>query len=71
MTIITCPQCGQQLRIPDKIGGLLMACPTCGQKFSSDFKLAAATAAATTTDREVERQEEKAPKRPGGFSVVA
>jgi DNA-directed RNA polymerase subunit RPC12/RpoP len=34
-----CPKCGQQLRIPGHIGGMLMACPTCGQKFYSDFKL--------------------------------
>lgn len=36
-----CPQCGQRLRVPDHIGGLLMACPACGQKLHSDFKLAA------------------------------
>ena len=34
-----CPECGQQLRFPKNIGGMLMACPSCGQKFSSDFKL--------------------------------
>ena len=34
-----CPKCGQQLRFPKGIGGVLMACPTCGHKFSSDFKL--------------------------------
>ncbi len=34
-----CPQCGQLLRFPDKIGGMLMACPSCGNKFQSDFKL--------------------------------
>ena len=34
-----CPKCGQQLRFPTNIGGMLMACPSCGQKFSSDFKL--------------------------------
>ena len=35
----TCPKCGQQLRFPENIGGMLMACPTCGKKFHSDFKL--------------------------------
>jgi DNA-directed RNA polymerase subunit RPC12/RpoP len=34
-----CPACGQQLRFPTNIGGMLMACPTCGQKFYSDFRL--------------------------------
>jgi predicted amidophosphoribosyltransferase len=34
-----CPKCGQQLRFPDNIGGILMACPTCGNKFHSDFKI--------------------------------
>jgi DNA-directed RNA polymerase subunit RPC12/RpoP len=35
-----CPKCGQQLRFPKHIGGMLMACPSCGKKFMSDFKLA-------------------------------
>lgn len=34
-----CPECGQQLRFPKNIGGMLMACPSCGKKFHSDFKL--------------------------------
>ena len=34
-----CPKCGQQLRLPGNIGGMLMACPSCGNKFHSDFKL--------------------------------
>jgi hypothetical protein len=38
-TIRTCPECGQQLRIPKDIGGVLMACPSCGTQFQSDFKL--------------------------------
>jgi uncharacterized protein (UPF0212 family) len=33
------PGCGQQLRFPEDIGGMLMACPSCGNKFQSDFKL--------------------------------
>ena len=37
-----CPKCGQQLRMPKNIGGLLMACPTCGEKIYSDFKLGGA-----------------------------
>ena len=35
-----CPECSQKLRIPGRIGGMLMACPSCGTKFHSDFKLA-------------------------------
>lgn len=35
----SCPKCGQQLRIPKNIGGVLMACPSCGEKIPSDFKL--------------------------------
>ena len=34
-----CPKCGQKLRFPNNIGGMLMACPSCGKKFYSDFKL--------------------------------
>ncbi|MBU1567247.1 MAG: transposase [Proteobacteria bacterium] len=34
-----CPKCGQQLRFPKNLGGMLMACPSCGKKFYSDFKL--------------------------------
>jgi DNA-directed RNA polymerase subunit RPC12/RpoP len=34
-----CPKCGQKLRFPNNIGGMLMACPSCGQKFHSDFRL--------------------------------
>jgi len=34
-----CPKCGQQLRIPKSIGGVLMVCPSCGEKIKSDFKL--------------------------------
>ncbi len=34
-----CPECGQKLRFPKNIGGMLMACPSCGKKFYSDFKL--------------------------------
>ena len=38
-TVSTCPKCGKQLRIPEKIGGMLMACPSCGRKLYSEFKL--------------------------------
>ncbi|GAB6190391.1 hypothetical protein [Desulfocastanea catecholica] len=37
-----CPECGQRLRFPTNIGGMLMACPSCGKKFYSDFKLGTA-----------------------------
>ena len=38
-----CPKCGQQLRIPKNIGGVLMVCPSCGKKIHSDFKLSGLT----------------------------
>lgn len=34
-----CPNCGQRLRVPKKVGGVLMECPSCGQKMHSDFKI--------------------------------
>lgn len=34
-----CPQCGQRLRFPKNIGGMVMVCPACGSRFYSDFKL--------------------------------
>lgn len=37
-----CPKCGQRLRFPDHIGGMLMACPACGNRFYSDFRLSGA-----------------------------
>ncbi|WP_419660432.1 hypothetical protein Dvar_07940 [Desulfosarcina variabilis str. Montpellier] len=37
-TVKTCPKCGQKLRIPNNLGGMLMACPSCGQKMYSDFR---------------------------------
>lgn len=39
----TCPGCGQALRFPGNIGGMLMACPVCGHRFASPFTLAAAS----------------------------
>lgn len=35
-----CPRCGQALRFPAGIGGMLMACPNCGHHFVSPFRLA-------------------------------
>ena len=43
-----CSECGQLLRVPDNIGGMLMACPSCGKKLHSDFKLG-------SSERKVER----------------
>lgn len=37
-----CPDCGQALRFPSNVGGVLMACPQCGHRFVSPFKLAGA-----------------------------
>lgn len=34
-----CPECGQKLRFPKHVGGVVMACPSCGKRFSSDFKI--------------------------------
>ena len=33
-----CSKCGQQLRFPNNVGGVVMACPSCGNKFYSGFK---------------------------------
>lgn len=38
----TCPGCGQALRFPPDVGGVLMACPECGHRFASPFRLAGA-----------------------------
>lgn len=38
-----CPGCGQALRFPENVGGMLMACPECGHRFASPFRLAATT----------------------------
>jgi predicted amidophosphoribosyltransferase len=38
-----CPDCGQALRFPENVGGVLMACPVCGRRFASSFKLASAS----------------------------
>ncbi|BBO66911.1 hypothetical protein DSCA_08410 [Desulfosarcina alkanivorans] len=38
-SIKTCPECGQQLRFPKDVGGVLMECPNCGARFKPDFKL--------------------------------
>ena len=35
-----CPKCGQALRFPENIGGMLMACPSCGHRFATPFRLA-------------------------------
>jgi DNA-directed RNA polymerase subunit RPC12/RpoP len=34
-----CPECGQKLRFPQDIGGMLMKCPSCGRQFQSDFTM--------------------------------
>ena len=38
---ITCPACGQKLRVPTDVGGVTMACPDCGRRFHSNFKMKA------------------------------
>ncbi|HML53700.1 MAG TPA: hypothetical protein PKC79_06355 [Solidesulfovibrio magneticus] len=43
----TCPGCGQTLRFPPDVGGVLMACPECGHRFASPFRLAAAAKSPT------------------------
>lgn len=35
-----CPGCGQMLRFPADVGGVLMACPACGRRFAAPFRLA-------------------------------
>jgi len=39
----TCTKCGQQLRIPKYIDGVLMACPSGGKKIHSEFKMSGVT----------------------------
>ncbi len=34
MTIIRCPQCGQQFRVPDDRGELVVRCPECRHSWS-------------------------------------
>lgn len=34
-----CPKCGQKLRIPGHIGGIVMVCPMCKEKIHSDFRI--------------------------------
>jgi predicted Zn finger-like uncharacterized protein len=34
-TIIDCPSCRRQLRVPDNLGGQLVKCPTCGHTFTA------------------------------------
>lgn len=34
-----CSGCGQNLRFPKDVGGIVMKCPSCGKKFYSDFKI--------------------------------
>ncbi len=36
---VTCPECGQVLRVPEGLGGVTMACPECGHAFFSAFKV--------------------------------
>ena len=43
----TCPGCGQALRFPPDVGGVLMACPECGHRFASPFRLADAAKSPT------------------------
>lgn len=38
-SVRTCPGCGQALRFPSGIGGMLMACPVCGHRFATPFRL--------------------------------
>lgn len=42
-----CPNCGQALRFPSHVGGVLMVCPVCGHRFASPFRLAGDPALAT------------------------
>lgn len=61
--IENCKGCGQQLRIPGNIGGMLMRCPSCGHEFHTDFKLGAARGRASAR--------KKIPKSPPStFKIV-
>src|SRR5262245_48270094 len=45
-TIIDCPSCRRQLRVPDNLAGHLVKCPTCGTTFTAPDPAAAAPAPA-------------------------
>ena len=54
-----CPKCGQALRFPNGIGGVLMACPVCGHRFASPFRLGGTAKSAVSATHE-----EKTPDAP-------
>lgn len=47
-----CTHCGQYLRIPTDVGGVVMACPACGHRFSSGFKMRATESCSVKDDGE-------------------
>ena len=68
-----CPKCGQALRFPDGVGGVLMACPACGHRFASPFRLGG-TAKSAATPAPVKRAlptVADAPKPPSATSTLA
>jgi len=64
-----CPKCGQALRFPDGVGGVLMACPACGHRFASPFRLGG-TAKSAATPAPVKRAPQT-PKAPVALPTVA
>lgn len=72
----TCPECSQQLRFPDNIGGMVMCCPVCSHKFHTGFSLKMSQKSAgdtgkrprSSSDEPAKRNPRK--RRPGGFNVV-
>ncbi len=60
-----CPDCGQALRFPTNVGGVLMACPQCGHRFASPFKLAeTGQPTAAAPPRPAETADTAAPRPP-------
>jgi predicted amidophosphoribosyltransferase len=58
-----CPGCGQKLRFPNDIGGLVMVCPSCGKKFYSDFKVrGAASSSPRVLEEDVRDKNDKGKK---------
>lgn len=55
---ITCSKCGQKLRVPGNVGGIVMACPSCGKRIHSDFKVGGVNK---------KKSVKQSPKQPGVF----
>ncbi len=59
-----CPGCGQTLRFPEGVGGVLMACPECEHRFASPFRLAGAARPAVSAAAPIEPAPAAPPAKP-------